>query len=335
MKTKTMTRIMGIVMAVVLFAVAPLFLTACGASANLTAVAKAAAKDYYKNHVDYDNFANTTYVYEEDRLMSNSVEMEYKVNAEDEEMTEGNFVFTDAHHITKKVQVVNAEEGKLALVIEAKDEGTNKYYSLNADKTLKEVTETNSEDIIYTFSYITEGEDTTYYLTKTYEEKADGEVVDSEKEYRAYASKAAYVSAVSEVLEYINDDLIGDGYFEFVTEAAILYVGSIIKTEVSGSNAKAKIEMETFFVRFHESAATVTDVTMYGEINFKNNKLGEVKSNMKMSGEGYTTDSAAKFHVEYAAEDVNTVIVLTDYTQNTSLSVDEDYLPEIEISLGD
>lgn len=328
MKKKMMPKILGIVMAVVLFAMAPLFLTACGASADLTAVVKAAAKDYYKNHVNYENFANTTYVYETNNVEKWQDEVEYKVNAEDEEFTTGKFDFSDTLNVVYKIQVVNVEEGKLALVIDITSTETKKEYDADENDLLKEIVDVSSRHTIYTYSYITEAENTTYYLTKSYEVRKGEEVVETNKFYRVYDDEDEYVDALEDIFEAIDDKMISNAYLEFTTGEILIFYSHMLDTEVSGKNAKVKLSYDTFYV----NNAEIYDVEVCFEVGFENNKFGKVKMNSKSSNDNFTAEQSSNFHVEYSAENVDTVITYAGATERPYLSANDD-IPRVEIGL--
>ena len=328
MKKNLMPKILGIVMAIVLFAVAPLFLTACGASANFTAVAKAAAKHYYKDHVDYENFANTTYVYEELTETKMTVELEYKANAEATEKAKHNHTNVETTDTVYTFSVVNGEEGKLSVVLDINATEAAKEYVVDANELLKEVNTTSSKHTVYKYSYVTEDDVTTYYLTKEWEVKEDGEVVETAKKYRTY-TESNYEDAVDDVLSHFNRKMVKEGYFE-VTSIEALFYGSILQSEVNGSNAKVKLAYDTFEVY----GSVVSDMSIKMEVGFENNKLGKIEMSMEMGNDTYTSKSTSKFHVEFSAN-ADTAVSLEGATLDNYLYVISDDLPEVEMSLGD
>ena len=298
-------------MAIVLFAMAPLFLTACGAPANINAVAKAAAKHYFHNHVDYENFANTTYVYEMNNEAKYTEELEYFPNAEATEKITRSFTNVESQNTVYKIYVVNVEEDNLAVVIDINAESTEKGYIVDGDDLLQEVNEINSRHTVYKLSYVTEGAETTYYLTKEYEVKEGEEVVETSKFYREY-DEADYIYEVERILTHINSKMIESGYFEMTKGEIAMFYGNMVSTEVSGSNAKVKLVYDTFDI----DGADIVEMTMKFEASFQNNKLGKVKNFLKMSNENYISNMSANFHVEFSAENVNTTISLTGATEN-------------------
>lgn len=327
MKKKIMPKIL--VMAIVLFAMAPLFLTACGAPANLNAVAKTAAKDYYKNHADYENFANTTYVYEMITEAKYTEELEYLPNAEATETTKENFTNTISQSTVYKFYVVNVEEGELAVVIDINAESTEKGFTVDGDDLLKEVNEVNSRHTVYKLSYVTDGDDTTYYLTKEYEVKEGEQVVETAKNYREY-DKDDYIYEVEQILSHINRRMINSGYFEMSSGEIAMFYGNMLSVKGSGSNVKAKFVYDTFDI----DGADIIEMTMEFEVGFKNNKLGEVKNFLKMASGNNVSNTSAKFHVEFSAENVNTAISLTGATENEYLYVRSDDLPRVEFGFA-
>lgn len=328
MKKKMMLKILGIVMAVMLFAMAPLFLTACGA-ANITAVAKAAAKDYFRNHVDYLNFVDTTYVYETNSVEKYKNTVEYKENIEDEMLLIDNFDSVEITNTVYKIQVVNTNDLKLALVIDINRTETEKGYEADGvTHLLKEIDYVANRHTVYKLSYIKEGADTTYYLTKRFEKKEGEEIVQTDRYYRVYANENAYIEAFNNVLDDINDDMIETGYFEYASSIMLQLYANLLHTEVFGNDAKIKMNYESFYIN-----NGVYDLKSSMEIGFKNNKLGQIKAYLKTSNNDSSSEISTKFHVEFKAEDVDTQVVLTGATLNTSLMINDSDIPQVETML--
>ena len=277
MNKKIMPRVLSILLAIVLFAMAPIFLTACGTPAELNAVAKAAAKDYYKNHVDYENFANTTYVYEQTKLIKNTFELEYLASAEATEKTKTNFTNVNELNVVYNFSIVNVGE-RVAVVIDVNAVSTEKSYNVDENDLLEEINDTSNRHTIYKLSFAEVGEDVTYYLTKEYEVKNDeDEVVEAAKYYRIY-EEDEYIEEVENILSHINRRLVEDGYFEIVSGEVSMFYGNIISVEGSGSNVKAKLNYDSFTI----NGSDVMEIAMNFEIGFENNKIGKITLDQKM-----------------------------------------------------
>ncbi len=177
--------------------------------------------------------------------------------------------------------------------------------------------------------FVTEGDDTTYYLTKEYEVKEGEEVVETAKLYREY-DEDDYIYEVEEILYHINRRMVESGYFEMATSEIALFYGNMLSTKVSGSNAKVKLAYDTFYIE----DAEIVEMAMKFEAGFKNNILGDVKSSLEMKAEDYSTTTSATFHIEFSAENVNTEISLTGASEYEYLYVLCDDLPRVEVGFS-
>lgn len=325
MNKKIMPRVLSVLMAIVLFVMAPLFLTGCGSSAELNSVAKAAAKDYYKNHVDYENFANTSYVFEQNSVNRNTFELEYLASAEATEKTKGQFTNVMENNIIYNFYVVNVGD-KIAVVININAVSTEKTYDVDENDLLKETNEVNSKHTLYKLSFVENGDVVTYYLTKEYEVKEGEKVVETAKTYRVYDNEDEYINAVENILSHLNRKMVKDGYFDSIVGEMSLLYRNMITIEGSGSTIKAKMNYDTFNI----SSTSVIDIAVGYEIGFENNKLGKIVLTQKSGdGEKFSAEGTAKFNVVFSAENVNTEISIAGATENEYLYILNDDLPAI------
>ena len=323
MKKRIIPKILSIVLAITLFAMAPLFLTACGAPTQLNTVAKEAAKDYYKNHVSYENFTNTTYEYEQNSTRKNPVELEYLASAEGTEKTKGTFTNIEELNEVYKFYVVNVGE-RIAIVIDINAVSTEKTFSVDATYLLKETNEENSRHTIYKLSFVEDGDNITYYLTKEITSKEYGKEATTTKFYREY-DEDDYIVAVEKILSSLNKQLIENGYFDIATGEMSMFYSNLITIEGSGANVKAKINYDSFYI--YDSQ--IIDTSMNYEVGFENNKIGKISLSEKMMSDNEYNETTSKLNVKFSVENVNTNIDLNGATKNTSIYVLSYDIPKI------
>lgn len=330
MKTKKLSKVLSIVMAFVLVAMIPLVLTACG-KVNLNDVAKTAARNYFVNHENYQNFADTTYTLESNSVVTEYINLDYKETADATETKNGTFANVENTNVVYKYYVVNIGED-VAIVIDINATKTDKSYYTDGEGLLKQSTNSAGKHRVYKLSFV-EGEgDATYYLTKEVQISENNQVVETTKKYREF-SKNDYKSTVGNILKNINKRMVMSGYFEVTSGEMAMIYGSMLSIEGSGSNVKVKLAYDTFDI----DDADIIDMILNFEASFKNNNIGEVNIAQTMSLENeYKGDTTLKFYVNFSvADDVNTTISVVGAEEYEYLEVSTDDIPKVEFGFVD
>ena len=334
---KKFSKIASIFMAIALAVATPVVLTGCGPSElSLKEGSRAmvvAGDNYYTNHVDYENFADSTVGYKSNYSSTSVHEVEYKASAGATETTKANF--TDTTNGTEELKMVvknvSLGEGESAVkdlhvvVTKTTNETKKEYFADDETGLLKEETTTTVEVTTYTLAYIVTDGEPTYYVTclRSTKENSNDPVVS--KEYYEFADRAEYMDAVAEYLS-ATSKLVAGSYFGGEMGEMLLLLGSFSK---DGD----KVYMEV--------AYSMPEVSKYGSMlisislktGFDGKKLGEAEGSLSMETVdkgNYNADAKLTFN-----ESAEAVSISIDGYEDAGVLLEGDYLiPESLVSLG-
>lgn len=289
---------------------------------------KEVAKEYYSKHYNYENFDNTTYMYESFEDNTEVVKIEYKENLNAESTIKGNYTNVYNTHKLYKVQVYNVKEDVVSVTINYTETITSKVFGVDNDSLLTETDSVREKAVTYKYLTLDIDDVTKYYLTYEKVEKENNEVTDTIRQYRVYDGQGTYRNNVQNVLTRLNRDVIREGYFELSMGEIILFYGNLLEYDINSDNYKGTFNYTSFGI----SDSDVYDITAKYEINFVNNGLGAINVKSTRVNDTRTDQINGTCTITLSADDIDLNFDLENYTEYYYLSIDTSYLPEVNMS---
>ena len=335
---KKFSKIASIFMAIALAVATPVVLTGCGGPSeiSLAEASKAvvvAGDNYYKNHRDYEQFADSTVVLKTNYRSSSVHEVEYYASATATETTKANF--TDTSNGTEELKVVvknvsrgegdNAIKDIQMLVTKTVNDTTKEYFADDETGLLKEETVTTIEVTTYTLGYLVADGEATYYVTCFRSTKEGNQEAVVSKEYYAFESREEYVEAVVEYLGAAGE-LVANSYFVGEMGEMFLFLATFTK---DGD----KVYMEMGY--------SMPEVSKYGSMlisyaiktGFDGKKLGTVEGSMS-----WETVEQGEYHADAKltfSESAEAVTVTVEGYEDAGYFIEGDWIiPDSVLDLG-
>ena len=311
-----------------MFALTPFAFVGCGEKDmtldEFSDMTYAAAKNYYPTHRDVENFADVTYHFTVNTTNKLDVTLDYKNNAEDEEMVKG--TFEDKTVTTEEYYIAIKKIGEDVLHAQLKVNVVTTITSNDVDENdLLTTTTTVTEDkTTYTLTTYTDADETYYGLFEETSHQVGNADAVVTKKYETLANKVQLVNQVLDyVLDEVNDRM--DGTF-FGLEEMILVYSSAVNVKKDGN--KTNISFGYNMTRTNN--ANIYRIGMNYEVKFADNKAVSARGEMNNVGETSSSYSVTTF--DYANTATIDDVVLADYTAGNVLANYQDLtedLPEL------
>ena len=323
------SKILATTLAAAAICTAPFALVGCSAgSAEVSEAMTKAATHYYENHIDYDNFKDTTYTLSGTYKESAKVPFTYFENEEDEEpVTKVRNVYSDGKY--KETISIRRNGEDLALYISAKDSYSGVEYEAT-DGELQKIKYSGTSETIYVMNSYDGG----YYITKTVTEKAGDEVFEDSTYYQ-FESQGAYREVIEGYISRLNKLVLSGSYFSW-TESEETFMMAILNYSKEFNTYKVSMQVSAPFIDYEESEYVNAMVyTMGMEDTFNGNRLGSYTVSMKAKGENATYEQKMTLSVNEAAKSKDKFNINLEDSEATMsvIEIGEEYFPT-EIEMG-
>ncbi|MBO4594460.1 MAG: hypothetical protein J5697_02020 [Clostridia bacterium] len=283
-----------------------------GASMSMSeynALVSAAAEDFYSAHTDPDSFRDITYRWTVNETNKNSVTLEYKENAEDEETVSGTFLNQTVTSETYSVAVKKVGDDLIAQYT-VSSTVTNNGYDVKDDGTLDNVISTTVTSKTFRLLAVTEDNETAYYMITDMSTKTDDEDAEVTKLYLNFSSSDSYYDAMNDYMIKEPNENVKRTFFESA-EIFMVY-SSIIKTEKNGGQLSISIGYGITDVNVSSADYDITSISLNAKTVFENNKILKAEGRMTNKNKTMEFNRTCTFDFVNSAI-VDTVFDVADY----------------------
>jgi hypothetical protein len=328
MQTKKLSRVLGIVMAIALIALAPLFFAGCDSTikqSDATKNAKEAATAYFTAHKDYASFANTTYT-------STSTKTELGEYTE-EGTTKTQEVITSTKTSTLTLNTTNnVVSGTLT-------------YEATTSTVVKNLTAGTSGNpvvegyrVVYTFGKMTLQNSPAFVITKQQTPMlGTGQLNTAEtvKEFFAFTGDTAaaqYATALGQMLHAMNE-IVG-GTFETLNAPVLAEIALMMGGQINFTKSGDKTVVALSGNSFSIIGGFVSEQDFDYTTKFNKKELSINGKSSQTTAVGITLDNSTAFSFKEGANEA--VPVITGFTEAESLQeiiadiTEEKQLPSVE-----